>query len=420
MRSLKRPYPDVILVMLILLEAAFLLWLSKLLPHTVSEVCNALCSLLIGGVVIWKYWGKRPEYHPEPNFSRTQLERFGPAIVLTIGIIAFIPFAAQAFREIPIGQGSDIILTIRAAVRRLLAGETVYSTIYEWGYPLPLTYLPMQWLPFTISEALRFDYRWVAGGIFYLAALLMVWRCSRISISRGFVVTILTLYFGWMILNHDTGILNMTVEIMVAGYYMLLIMGIGGKNPWLRGAAIALCLLSRYSLVLWLPLWAFIEWMYVDRKGFYRSATMIAALVLLIYIIPFLSKDWSAFGEGYAYYTQAAIGEWDDEGMPQHLDRGIGFARWFYLGFSGRTLPERLHILQQVHFWICLGSSVLMGAAYARWRRRLHPRIFLLASFKIYLSLFLAFIQVPYTYLMITAVAVSIAIFAELGRWRVA
>jgi hypothetical protein len=59
-----------------------------------------------------------------------------------------------------------------------------------------------------------------------------------------------------------------------------------------------------------------------------------------------------------------------------------------------------------------------MGALYWWKRHRIHPVIFLMSSFKIYLTLFLNFIQVPYIYLMITASFVSIAIFAELGRYE--
>ncbi len=279
----------------------------------------------------------------------------------------------------------------------------------------------MQWLPYVPAERLHFDYRWVAVGIFYLASVLLLWRCGRRSPIRSLTAALLLICLGSMLLKHNTGVLNMTVELMVAGYYILLIMSISGRNPWLRGSAIALCLMSRYSLVLWLPLWAAVEWLALDRKNFYRSALTAAVLISGIYVIPFLSHDWGAFMRGYHYYTEAALGEWsrlEANGVPYHLNQGVGFARLFYLKLWHYTVPDRLHSLQKAHLAICVGSTLLMGGAYYLLRKRLHPRIFLLASFKIYLSLFLAFIQVPYIYLMITAVAVSIAIFAELGRWQ--
>jgi hypothetical protein len=59
-----------------------------------------------------------------------------------------------------------------------------------------------------------------------------------------------------------------------------------------------------------------------------------------------------------------------------------------------------------------------MAAWYWKNRLKIHPRVFMMVSFKIYLTLFLNFIQVPYIYLMITAAFVSIAIFAELCRYQ--
>ncbi len=414
---------DALIVLLILLEAALILWLPhELLPQGINEVCYTLCSLLIGAAVLLRYWNAEPTYRSYAGKPVPALLRVAPLLLLIPCLACTAPLFAAAFRETPIGEASDIIPTIVLAVRRLLGGETVYKTIDEWGYRLPLTYLPMQWLPYTPAEVLRFDYRWIAVGIYYLATAVIAFRCSRVAPFRGIVAALLSQYLVWMVLKHDAGIASVTVELMVAGYYMLLVAGLSGSSPLLRGAAIALCLLSRYSLVLWLPLWAAVEWLAVDKKGFYRSAIAIAVLVLGIYIIPFLSQDWGAFLRGYRYYTEAALGEWsrlEGNGVPYQLNRGVGFARLFYLKLWHYSVADRLRSLQKVHFALCLGSTLFMGAGYFLLRRRPHPRIFLLASFKIYLSLFLAFIQVPYTYLMITAVSVSIAIFAELARWRV-
>ncbi len=420
-RFTRKFYWDVIIAGLILLEAAFILWLpEEILWHGANEVGYTLCSFLIGLAVAARSWGipLQPKVQPAQPMA---WRRFGPAALLTVGMAAFAPFIALAFRETPATiEHSDIIPTIAVAVRRLLAGEAPYKTIVMNGGPQPLTYMPMQWLPYVVAELLRFDYRWVAAGIFYAASLATVWSCSRRSAARAFAVATMTLYLVWMLLNHNTGIIDSTVELMIAGYYMLLVMGIGGKNPWLSGAAIALCLLSRYSLVLWLPLWAFVEWMYADRKNLYRSALVIALLVAGIYVLPFLSRDWSTLGKGYTYYTEAAMGEWDNDGVPFQLNQGLGFARRFYLSNPAHSVAERLHLLQRVHLWVCAGSIALMSLAYTRLKKKLHPRIFLMVSFKIYLSLFLAFIQVPYAYLMITAVAVSIATFAELSSWQAA
>jgi len=62
---------------------------------------------------------------------------------------------------------------------------------------------------------------------------------------------------------------------------------------------------------------------------------------------------------------------------------------------------------------------MLMGVWYWYNRKKIDLRIFLIASFKIYLTFFLAFIQIPYVYLMTVGNFVSIAILAELMRYKV-
>jgi hypothetical protein len=414
---------DAIMAVLIVLELAFMLYFHKgTLSNDVNAVCFTLTSLLIGIVLIAKYYGRDVQYVSKPILPLRRKVLIWAPLILTVGLVAFFFDLVGIFKAAPIDPaGSDIIPTVQLAVQRLLHGEWVYAGIDKWGYQLPLTYLPMQWLPYTIAEWLQLDYRWITIAIFTLAAFMAVARSNRISPAHGIAVSLLLIYACNMLVQHDTGILSMTVELMVAGYYLAFVAGISGTNPWLRGAFIAICLLSRYSLVLWLPLWAVVEVMRGDRKDFFKSCGMIATLVLVIYIMPFLSRDWGAFARGYQYYSQAAIGEWErvnEHKVPHQLDHGLGFAKLFYLKLWEYSIPDRLKSLQKFHLIVCIGSTVVMGIWYWIVRQKIHPRIFLLASFKIYLTLFLAFIQVPYPYLMITTAAVSIAIFAELPRWR--
>jgi hypothetical protein len=416
---------DALLVVLIVLELAFMLYFHRdTLPNWFNELGYTLTSVLIGIVLLAKYYGRGELRYISVAPTKPPLAlRLAPYALLVCGMAVFCANVQDVFRAMPISPAySDVIPTIQIAVQRLLSGQRVYAEIDQFGYQLPLTYLPMQWLPYVVAELLDLDYRWIAVAIAFLSAIVVVRRSSQVSAVHGAVAALLLTYAGWMLLKFDKGILGMTVELMVAGYYMLLVTGISGRNPWLRGAFIAICLLSRYSLVLWLPLWAFIEFTAGSRRDFFRSCAVAGLMVLLLYIIPFLSKDWGAFLRGYQYYSQAALGEWnhvDGEGHPLQLHNGLGFARLFYQHQTQYSVPERIKILQQVHLAVCIGVTLLMGVWYRISRRRIHPRVFLLASFKIYLSLFLAFIQVPYPYLMITAAAVSIAIFAELPRWKV-
>ncbi|MEO6833026.1 MAG: hypothetical protein ABI378_10980 [Chitinophagaceae bacterium] len=424
MRGLKPKNWDFGITGFILLEMAFMVYFRKgILNNFVNEFGFFFSSLAIGFIVLRKYYGK-PVAYVAKSAPGNSLKWFWPIplsaiILLGIFVVALIP----VFQKTPATIAySDVIPTIHVAVERFLSSQTVYATITEFGYTLPLTYLPMQWLPYIAAAALKIDFRWVAIAIFFLSSIVILYRCFRVSPKISWLLLFLLSFTCWMLVVNDQGILTMTVELMVAGYYMLLIAGLSGKNPWLRGAVIALCLLSRYSLLLWLPLWAFVEFFGSNRKDFFRSCLTIALLVIGIYVIPFLSKDWTSFSQGYHYYTKAAMGAWHDgdgQSVPFVLNLGLGFAREFFVNLSNLPVDQRLFILQKTHIIVCLGSCLLLGIWYWKKRSKIPARIFLLGSFKIYLAFFLAFIQVPYPYLMITAAGVSIAILGELQRWQI-
>ncbi|MBS1614655.1 MAG: hypothetical protein JST06_00895 [Bacteroidetes bacterium] len=413
---------NLLFALLIVLEECFVLYLHKgSLPNAVNELGLFASSMLIGVLVLIRYYGRSLILIRDTQRVRFKTALF-PEAVLIIGFLFFVWACADLFREQPVDlKWSDIIPTIQVAVERFLHGERVYTTIFLHSHTLPLTYLPMQWLPYTLAGYLHVDFRWIAVSICFIGCGGIVWRSAAHSARYASYVAGLLLLCGWMMMKNDSGPVTSTVELMVVGYYMLLVAGLSGKNAWLCGAGIALCLLSRYSLVLWLPLWAFALFISGERTFLFRATLLSILAVLLIYILPFLSKDWSTWWQSYQYYTRAALGEWShpgQNGIPFQLDHGIGFARLFYQNLPSLSLAERIQVLQRAQVIVLLSSNILMGIWYWKKRSKMLLRPFLLGSFKIYLSLFFAFIQVPYIYLMLPSIGVSIALFAEMGRWE--
>jgi hypothetical protein len=208
---------------------------------------------------------------------------------------------------------------------------------------------------------------------------------------------------------------------MVAGYYMLLICSLNSTNAVFRGLMIGICLLSRYSLLLWLPLATAVVWWSEPRKQFWQTVVTVIFFTAALYIIPFLSKDWGSFYRGYKYYDSSALGEWQhinpSTGKPFHLFAGHGIAYKFY-SLSNIPIGQRLKWLQKAHLICSLGITLISGIWYWFNRKHIHHRIFLMGSFKLYLAVFLFFIQVPYLYLMIVSLFVSIAVFFEQSRYR--
>ena len=109
----------------------------------------------------------------------------------------------------------------------------------------------------------------------------------------------------------------------------------------------------------------------------------------------------------------------DCNGSPYHLYAGYGFGYLFYEKYLHTDLQHGYDLLKRTFYMASFGIIILMGIWYAWKRKKIDYRIFLLASFKIYLTVFLAFIMIPYLYLVVTASFVSIALFAEQVQYSV-
>ena len=412
-----------ILAFFIVAEMCFNLYFRKgILPQAANATGLFTVSLITGLLVIGgffkKHVTKEPVDAPLIKWPRPAYLGIWIAALAVIGVLL-----NRLWSNVPISiQFSDIIPLIETFVKRLFTDEYTYKPVTTWGYTLYPNYLPMHWMPYSIAEYYGFDYRWIGFAVNWLAGAWIICRSAapgnRNAKLAWFIPFLLVLNW-FMIFRNNDGILAFTIEIMVAGYYMLLIGGLGSRNAVITGLTIATCLMSRYILVLWLPLWVVAEWISGDRRKLIISMAVIFVFVLIIYIVPFLSHDWGIFKRGYDYYTESAVGEWNhlnERQQPAHLYDGAGFA-WLFYEMPG-NLIDRIKLLQRTHMLACLGSVFIMGIWYWFNRHRIHLKIFLLGSFKIYLAVFLSLIQVPYTYLMITGTFVSIAIFAEILRYR--
>jgi hypothetical protein len=383
------------------------------------------CGIGLGIILIHKFYNRTVE---TVKVNDKKFSIYIPLGISVVFLLALWPLKLQLgniFVGYPIDANiSDIIPTIRVAVERFMSGEQVYKEVhFKEGWSLAsVGYLPMQWLPFCLADILKKDYRYIAFAIWTLSILLLIFRSTKNRMFDGIVIATLSLSMLWLLIIYQRTLLGTTVELLIAGYYVFLIIGLNQKNPYLKAAVIVLCMLSRYSLVLWLPLWLLVEWFSGDRKAAIISCLTITAAVLIIYIIPFLSQDWGTFFRVFKNYDKAALGEWQHistaTGKPYHLYNGSGFA-YLYYEYLNWEMPLRIKALQRSHLILSLLSVALCGLWYFVNRKRIKVyKIFLLGSFKIYLTFFLLFIQVPYTYLIIVGCFVSLAIVAEQSKYR--
>jgi hypothetical protein len=337
------------------------------------------------------------------------------ALAGVLGLALTVPKWYKVIRETPIAiKTSDIIPSVAIYVQRLLAGKTIYTPFdAELGYPLFPTYLPATWGPYLVPQLLGFDYRWMTAllllaGIAMYAVVLARLRFSRL---RTFALALLPFLLVRAVLRTDSGIVSNTIEMMIVGYYFVLVGGILLPGRTWRIIGLLLCLLSRFSLVLWVPLYLGLLWFRHSKREALLTTGWVALGVLALYVVPFLSHDWLLLAKAQQTYTTAALGEWqhfNDEGLPYHLYNGIGLTNFFYR-FAPGDLLARLTLVKQVQAVLLV---VLTGAlALVYWRQRaprLDYRLFAVISLKLYFAVFCAFVQVPYAYLALVGISFSV------------
>lgn len=404
-----------LLYLLLLAELLLFTWFRGVLgpysnPVVLYGLAVAICALLY-----------RHIRHAAPPAAATpQRQPFRGAAVLAAsgaGVWISTAWVRKIMRELPVEvNSSDIIPSVQVYARRWLAGQEIYRPLTpELHRFMAPTYLPATWFPFVLPEWLGFDYRWLAwaallglGAGGYLLVLLLGPR------RRAWPATLLLAAVPFLsifsLLRTEESLVGQTVEGLIIGYYALLVAGILRRWGGLEALGLVLCLLSRYALVFWVPLYLGLVYFQDSRRRALRLAGAVLAGVLGLYVLPYLARDWTVFAQVQDYYTAAAVSEWQRRGpggLPYHLANGVGFAPYFYRFAPGPVL-HKIQLLKAVQAALLL--LVTAGAAGLYWRQRAprtNYRLYAVLVLKLYLATFYAFVQVPYAYLAAVGVFLS-------------
>ncbi|OGX89575.1 hypothetical protein BEN47_06745 [Hymenobacter lapidarius] len=312
-------------------------------------------------------------------------------------------------------RSSDIIPILQAYVARFRSGEVVYRYLTTLPYPLFPNHLPMQWLPYVPADELGIDYRWWAMGIL----LLLGFGAYQFTLARqplswlGFLLKVaLPSYVLYRLITYDGELYAHPVEPTIIAYYCVLAASVLSRSALLQAVALVLCLLSRYSVVFWVPFYLWVLWREAGRRHAITVAALVLAGVVGIYVVPFLSKDCTIFTHALSEYRIATLGEWSRtdglDGYPPQLFAGVGLASWFYT-YGPADIAARIGLLQKAHVLLSVGAVLLAAGLYHRLRLRFDYRLFALIALKFYLATFYAFIQIPYPYL--TSLGLFISVF---------
>jgi len=360
------------------------------------------------------YWLDRPVPPAEPARTSRRFPLVGIGLLLGAVQVLYVQAPIIAAHAIDV-RSSDIIPILQVYVARFRSGEVVYRYLTTLPYPLFPNHLPLQWLPYVPADQLGIDYRWWALGLL----LLVGFGAYQATLARqaltgpGFLLKIaLPGYVLYRLISRDGELYAHPVEPTIIAYYCVLAASVLSRSALLQATGLVLCLLSRYSVIFWVPFYLWVLWREAGRRHALLVAGLVLACIVGIYVIPFLSRDWTIFTHALSEYRIATLGEWSrtdgPDGHPPQLFAGVGLAAWFYTYGPG-DLAARISLLQRADVLFSLGAVLLAAGFYHHLRHRYDYRLVALIALKFYLAVFYAFIQIPYPYL--TSLGLFISMF---------
>jgi len=205
-------------------------------------------------------------------------------------------------------------------------------------------------------------------------------------------------------------------------YYLILALSFGSKRLWVLAIPIIFCLLSRYAISFWLPIYMFILWAEYGFKKAFQVGFLIVLGLVIFYVVPFLSQDWTIFSKGAEAYNNAITAQWKVQKfqranqLPYHLNQGLSYSIYFYTGYPDLEVVERLKLNKIVHLTVSLSGALMVFASYFIMKKKwsnFNFKLFLLISLKFYLVLFYSLLYVPFSYLYQLPLFLSIPIIYE-------
>lgn len=308
-------------------------------------------------------------------------------------------------------QWSDVIPQVQTLYDRFANGELPYAPIDFVGYTLQPIYMPMQWLPVGLANLFQIDLRWIGFAFLAFAAALYGWYLSKQpgNIWGRIPALILPSLPLWTFIKLGPADLCVSYEIIAGAYYLLLASGLLIRNLWLVTIGIVLCLLSRYTFLFWLPLFALLL---LFEKGLKKSLFVWGAVVVsfaLLYIIPFYLKDPTMLDRGLSYYMGATVAEWNGYGDPPVSwthENGISFAPIMKAAFSG-DMANRVYWSRMIQSAMLLLVFLVGLWAYRRWRDRIDLYTFSLVGLYTFLTVYYFFAPLTYRYYLFSWLVVS-------------
>jgi hypothetical protein len=241
--------------------------------------------------------------------------------------------------------------------------------------------------------------RWITVCGIWLSVLICIlpgiWQRN---ISHIFFAAALLALLSWLHFDKTNNVIRLTEEGVVFFYYSLMAIAIISENPWITGIAAALCLLSRYAIIGWLP-FAGLYLLFTRQYNYlFKVVTAGIIVMFLILVLPFGLKPLLYHFQFPAQYISQASRVWSEN--PEFFYASPGMAKFFGPG----NIQLLHHILLSGTFIIPILFLFLLR------RKALASTIALLSGFQLSITFFYSFLDVSYLYLYYTPVFVSLVI----------
>lgn len=302
-------------------------------------------------------------------------------------------------------QWADMLPTIKLACERFMSGKKVYGPAPEISDGSIIPYLPMMWIPFLPSLMIGFDLRWITF-VFQFTGLAIAFipifnhkkSIPFIPIAiAGLGLFLLTNFF----LIKNTTYWSMTEEGVVCGFYLFLSFALLRGNFVLIGLAIAGCVLSRYSLILWVPVYLVYVYFSCRRSDFWKLFLSLSVAMMVLFILPFFIKDPMYFINIPATYNRYTFIFWEKFGLNAHRYYLVGFFKFF----TADQIQTMLYL--QVATSLCAPVVFLMVVRWIKRKYKVNERYVAWGSLKISLVFFYSFVQGPFAYIYVPLTLIS-------------
>lgn len=322
-------------------------------------------------------------------------------VVGVLSIAICIPSLHKIFLSIPDpSTGSDIIPQLETLYRRFSNGTFPYYPLeqFEW-HPYPV-YMPLHWLPLGLAYLLHIDIRWVGIIIFAIASGIWgyyVWK-KNTGILQKLIATFLPAIVLYCYIKWDAFAMGVSYEMIIAGYYLVLAIGLASRNFALTTIGIILCLLSRYTMLFWLPLFLILSWNNVSKQKNILMWCSIFIAILCIYVIPFYFKDPSILSKGIAYHNACYYNEWNGLGNPANstaFDGGLNFSYFICHSLTG-DMERRVFWARIIQGLVMSGTLISGLLLYKRWKYKMSHYDFSLMMLYSFMLLFYLFSPLTY------------------------